>query len=195
MDIKLGAQLWHDEAPPEKRDHQDAVSNATTSRSLGLHIAGMKVWKGKAAGGYKVFDKHYGRTFTADNCLEDVKEYFSADISKAQKKLIAERFLKRVTEVCGVLEGQQSRMYSASVRFAFGGDGKALGTALKQEEENPKKPPKDVDDDSEDEQVKKAEELKLIDFVHANWTPGKGPDENALQGFRSTERLLAELVK
>ncbi|PUU75856.1 inositol polyphosphate kinase-domain-containing protein [Tuber borchii] len=195
MDIKLGAQLWDDEAPQEKRDRLDAVSNATTSRSLGLRIAGMKVWKGKAAGGYKVFDKHYGRTFTADNCLEAVKEYFSADISEEQKKLIAERFLKKVTEIREVLEGQESRMYSASLLFAYEGDGKALETALKEEEENAKKPPKDEDDDSEDEKVKKVEELKLIDFAHANWTPGKGPDENALQGVRSTERLLAELVK
>jgi len=38
MDIKLGAQLCDDGAPPEKRDRLGAVSNATTSRSLGLHI-------------------------------------------------------------------------------------------------------------------------------------------------------------
>ena len=196
LDIKLGAQLWDDEAPQEKRDRLDAVSNTTTSRSLGLRIAGMKVWKGEAAGGYKVFDKHYGRTFTADNCLEAVKEYFSADISEEQKKLIAERFLKNVTEIREVLEGQESRMYSASLLFVYEGDGKALETALKEEEANAKKPPKDEDDDSEeDEKVKKVEELKLIDFAHANWTPGKGPDENALQGVRSTERLLAEVVK
>ena len=99
MDIKLGAQLCDDEAPQEKRDRLDAVSNNTTSRSLGLRIAGMKVWKGKAAGGYKVFGKHYGRTFAADNCLEAVKEYLSAEISEEQKKLIAERFLKKVTSV------------------------------------------------------------------------------------------------
>ena len=152
MDIKLEAQLCDDEAPPEKRDRLGAVSNATTSRSLGLHIAGMKVLKGKAAGRW-------------------------------------------VTEVRGVLHGQESRMYSTSLLFAFGGHGKAPETALKQEEEKPKKPPNDEDDDSEYEKVKKVEELKLIDFAHADWTPGKGPDKNALQGFRSTERLLAELVK
>ena len=66
---------------------------------------------------------------------------------------------------------------------------------MKQDEANAKKPPKDEDDYSEDEKVKKDEELKLTDFAHANWTPGKGPDENALQGVRSTQRLLAELVK
>ena len=152
MDIKLGAQLCDDEAPPEKRDRLEAISNAMTSHSLGIHIAGMKVWKGKAAGGW-------------------------------------------VTEVRGVLHRQESRMYSASLLSAFGGHGKALETALKQEEEKAKRPPNDEDDDSEDEKVKKVEVLKLIDFAHTNWTPGKGPDENALQGFSSTERLLAELIK
>ncbi|CAZ79800.1 unnamed protein product [Tuber melanosporum] len=196
MDIKLGAQLWDDEAPQEKRDRLDAVSNATTSSSLGLRIAGMKVWKGEAAGGYKVFDKHYGRTFTAENCSQAIEEYLSADISEEQKKLIVGRFLRKVTEVREMLEEQESRMYSASFLFVYEGDREVLGTALEEEEENAKKPPKGEDDDSEeDEKAKKVEELKLIDFAHANWTPGKGPDENALQGVRSTERLLAELVK
>ncbi|KAG0640511.1 inositol polyphosphate kinase-domain-containing protein [Tuber brumale] len=174
----------------EKHDPLDVVSNATTSHSLGPRIAGMKVWKGKAAGGYKVFDKQQGRTITADNCLEAVKVYLSADISEEHEKWIAERFLKKVTEAREVLEG----MYSASLLFDYEGGGKALETALKQEEENAKKPQKDEDYDSEDQKVKKVEELKLIDFAHANWTPGKGPDENALQGVRSTQRLLAELV-
>ncbi|CUS14283.1 unnamed protein product [Tuber aestivum] len=196
LDIKLGAQLWDDEAPQAKRDRLDAVSDATTSRPLGMRIAGMKVWKGEASGGYKVFDKHYGRTFTADNCLEAVKEYFAADINEEQKKLIAERFLKKVAEIREVLEAQESRMYSASLLFVYEGDGKVLETALGEEEENAKKPPKGEDDESEeDEKVKKVEELKLIDFAHANWAPGKGPDENALQGVRSAERLLAELVQ
>ncbi|PWW75033.1 hypothetical protein C7212DRAFT_352945 [Tuber magnatum] len=134
--------------------------------------------KGKAAGGYKVFDKHYVYTFTANNCLEAVKEYLSVDISKELKKLIAKRFLKKVTEAHEVLRGQESRMYSASLHFAYEGDGKAPETILKQEEENAKKPPKDEDYDSEYQKVKKVEEVKVIDFAHANWTLGKGPDEN-----------------
>ncbi|KAG0640189.1 inositol polyphosphate kinase-domain-containing protein [Tuber brumale] len=195
MDVKLGAQLLDDEAPQDNRDRLDAVSTAATCRSLGLRIAGMKVWKGKAAGRYEVFDKYHGRTFAVDSCLEAIKEYFSGDISEEQKRLIAERFLKKVTEVDEVLEGLGSRMYSAPLLFAYEDDGKALETALNQEEENAKKPAKYEDYDSEDEQVKEVEELKLIDFAHASWSPGKGPEECALQGVRSTEMLLPELVR
>ncbi|KAG0632763.1 hypothetical protein HOY80DRAFT_1019255 [Tuber brumale] len=159
------AWLWDDRAAQEKRDRLDLVLNTTTSRSLGLRIARQKVWKGMAASVYK--------------------EYLSADIGKDQKRLIARRVLKKVTEIREVLEGQESRMYSAST----------LETALKHEEENAKKPPQDEDYDSEDEKVEKVEELKLIDFAHAKWTPGTGHEENASQGVRSTERFLAELVK
>lgn len=198
MDVKLGAQLWDEQAPQSKRDRLDAVSNATTSHSLGMRVAGMRVWKGEGAGGYRVYDKHYGRTFTADNCIEAVKEYFVSDITEDQKKLLARRFLEKVKKIRAVLEVQESRMFAASLLFVYEGDGKALEQALKEEEENSKKPPKvddDDDDDGDDKDVKKVEELKLIDFAHASWTPGEGPDENSLQGVRSTEKLLAELAE
>lgn len=37
-------------------------------------------------------------------------------------------------------------------------------------------------------------QLKLIDFAHAEWTPGQGPDENALMGVRSLIRIFEELA-
>ena len=36
--------------------------------------------------------------------------------------------------------------------------------------------------------------LKLIDFAHAEFTPGQGPDENALHGVRSLIRIFEELA-
>lgn len=52
----------------------------------------------------------------------------------------------------------------------------------------------DVSEDDGDESGGMIAELKLIDFAHAHWTPGLGPDQNVLQGVRSVEKLLAELV-
>lgn len=37
--------------------------------------------------------------------------------------------------------------------------------------------------------------LKLIDFAHADWTPGEGPDENVLLGVRSLAALFEELAR
>lgn len=200
LDLKLGGQLWDEYAPQEKRDRLDKVSDATTSRSLGFRIAGMKVWKDKD---YKVFDKNYGRKFSADNVIDGLKEFFNADVTEQQKKILVNRFAAKVTKIRKILEGQESRMYSASFLFVYEGDSKALGEALAEEHE--KGPVVDnlvVPDDEEDEEEgqesvderKRVEQLKLIDFAHANWTPGQGPDENALQGVRGIEKLLRQVL-
>lgn len=206
LDIKLGAQLWDNDAPQDKRVRLDAVSEKTTSKSLGMRIAGMKVWKKATEGSevkryYRVYDKQYGRTYTAETVIEAIQEYFDSDISKSQMRLLAKRFKEKVAEIQAVLEGIESRMYSASLLFVYEGDGAALDEALKEEEENAKKPPKtqeELDQEEEDEvetKEKKIEVLKLIDFAHATWTPGEGPDENALQGVRSVVKLLGELAE
>ena len=46
LDLKLGAQLWDHDAPPEKRARLDKVASQTTSKSLGFRISGMRVWHG-----------------------------------------------------------------------------------------------------------------------------------------------------
>lgn len=40
----------------------------------------------------------------------------------------------------------------------------------------------------------KVHALKLIDFAHANWTPGHGPDENLLFGIRNVIKILEKLI-
>ena len=37
--------------------------------------------------------------------------------------------------------------------------------------------------------------LKLIDFAHAEWVPGQGPDENSLFGVRSLIKIFEDLVQ
>jgi 1D-myo-inositol-tetrakisphosphate 5-kinase/inositol-polyphosphate multikinase len=196
MDMKLGARLWDEFAPQEKRDRLDAMSDKTTSRSMGMRVAGMKVWKGSEVG-YEIYDKLYGRTFTAENVDIAMKEYFSADLQQKHVKILAERFLGKVKEIRILLEEQESRIYGASFLFVYEGDAKALDAALEEERTRIPKPANDDDDnddDDNDEKIKMVEELKMIDFAHAKWTPGEGPDKNILQGVRSVEKLLQGLV-
>lgn len=78
MDIKLGIRLWADDAPPEKRRKLDAVSAETTSGSLGLRVAGMKVWQPHLAhtpDEYKIYDKNYGRQFDERTIRQPFKEF------------------------------------------------------------------------------------------------------------------------
>ena len=171
----------------------------------------MKVYKGIGAvgsdpaidaTGYRVYDKHYGRVFTAGNVIEAFKEYFTSGISPEQVKLVASRLLRKVREIREVLESQESRMYSASLLFCYEGYKEAIEVALKEEERREEKEAKEQlgedgeeegEGEEEEEEIKMVEDVKLIDFAHASWTPGQGPDENALQGVRNTERLLKDL--
>ena len=206
LDIKLGAQLWDEGASLEKRARLDAVSDKTTSRSMGLRLAGMKVYRGLGAPetneeGYKVFDKWYGRDFTADTVMVAIKEYFTSELTTEQVKFVAGRFLEKVTDVRKVLEGKESRMYSASLLFSYEGDKAAMEEALKLDVEKAKKAAvaddeeEDEEEDEEDEVPKKVEDVKMIDFAHATWTLGLGPDENLLHGVRNVEKLLGELIE
>ena len=51
-----------------------------------------------------------------------------------------------------------------------------------------------ADDDDEEEETPKVHDLRLIDFAHATWTPGAGPDENVLMGIRSLIQVFEELA-
>ncbi|KAK7748659.1 hypothetical protein SLS53_000680 [Cytospora paraplurivora] len=51
------------------------------------------------------------------------------------------------------------------------------------------------DDSSDESPSPEILKLKLIDFAHAKWTPGQGPDENVLLGVRSLIKIFEELVK
>jgi 1D-myo-inositol-tetrakisphosphate 5-kinase/inositol-polyphosphate multikinase len=51
------------------------------------------------------------------------------------------------------------------------------------------------EDDDEEDETPKVHALRLIDFAHASWTPGQGPDENILKGVRSLVKVFEELAE
>ncbi|KAL2830757.1 inositol polyphosphate kinase-domain-containing protein [Aspergillus cavernicola] len=51
----------------------------------------------------------------------------------------------------------------------------------------------DLEDEDDEEDGPKVHDLRLIDFAHASWTPGEGPDENVLMGVRNLVRIFEEL--
>ncbi|KAF4816788.1 Inositol polyphosphate multikinase [Colletotrichum tropicale] len=137
---------------------------------------------------------------------------------------VAQVFLRDLRNVERVLAAEESRMYSASLLFVFEGDGDKLKEAIAQnnaaadsyEAAQGKKPsgnaarvdsgieliegdanPDAEDDDDEDDgpALPKIYSLKLIDFAHAQWVPGQGPDENVLKGVRSLIDIFEKLVQ
>ncbi|KAJ5620450.1 hypothetical protein N7510_004434 [Penicillium lagena] len=274
LDVKLGARLWADDAPPPKRSRLDAVSKETTSWGLGFRIAGMKVWTGHngetdeggrtnpyatkhegadgAPGeviekdGYRRYNKWYGRSFTDQTVKQGFETFLAGAKAGAvdRSALIARRLADELKNVQRVLELEESRMYSSSVLVVYEGDPEAMEHALEEEKKVPEPGTEDEekeDDDDEldfevseealelvdvqlgngqtqrainisidpqsaqmqdlggedsddEEETPKVHDLRLIDFAHADWTPGQGPDENVLKGIRSLIKILEELA-
>ena len=238
LDVKLGARLWADDAPPAKRQKLDDLSNITTSKPLGFRIAGMKTWMGgKAAGlspssldGYKIYDRNYGRALTPATVRGGFENYFfidSAGITKKFARRVIKRFLGDLRGLQEVLAKEESRMYSASLLFVYEGDGASLQADFETEKqvleleteqqllelETPqngvlpngyldrpvlKDEGVDIEDEDDDDEgveaLPKIQAVKMIDFAHAAWTPGMGPDENVLHGIRNVIKILEELL-
>lgn len=277
LDVKLGARLWADDAPPAKRNKLDSVAKETTSSSLGYRIAGMKVWTGKngaadegsltdpyatkyegregAKGeviekdGYRRYDKWYGRSFTEQTVKQGFETFLAgAKAGKVDRsKMIAQRLVEELRNVQQVLESEESRMYSSSVLIVYEGDPEAMEHALEEEKNIPDLRDQDDgndedgsddddqvefeiteeslelvdvqlgdgiprkainisidpstaqfptlgDDDDQEEETPKVHDLRLIDFAHATWTPGAGPDENVLMGIRNLIKVFQELA-
>ncbi|KAM3069455.1 hypothetical protein ACMFMG_005560 [Clarireedia jacksonii] len=221
LDVKLGVRLWADDAPQEKKIRFNKVTAETTHKDFGFRIAGMRVWQGPNAKGkdideegYRIYNKDFGRLHVNnDNIFESFRDFFfseSAGVDKELGQLIAQAFLIDLVRIQSILEKQESRMYSASVLFIYEGDGAALRTAMEEASRSPAptnghastssgETPSvfgddEDEDEMEDENFPKIYNLKLIDFAHAEWTPGAGSDENALVGVRSVAKLLRKLV-
>ena len=214
LDVKLGARLWADDAPLAKRQKLEKAAAETTSLPLGFRIAGMKTWQGISVNehdalsldGYRIYDKAYGRSLNVETIRQGFEDYFiveRAGITKHLAHEIIQRFLKDLRGLQNVVKNQESRIYSASLLFVYEGDGKALQESLNKEkilESEAARTPEAIgaeDDESDDEelQVPKVQAIKLIDFAHAKWTPGEGPDENLLHGVRNVIRILEQLIE
>lgn len=171
---------------------------------------------------YKVYDKDFGRvSVNTENVVESFRKFFfneSAGIDEELGKAVCAAFLQDLAKVREVMSRHESRMYSTSLLFVFEGDGDALRAAIEENNslldsasgsETCSRTTKRIDsgiglndDDLDEDELADLEaslpqiySLKLIDFAHAAWTPGQGPDENIIAGVRSLERILEEMAQ
>lgn len=204
LDLKLGARLYADGTKPEKAERLDKVAAETTSGSLNFRIAGMKVWNGKS---YDVYDKFYGRKFNKDNIKDGFATFFAslgAASTQDEARELLETILAEITKARHSLERSESRMYSASILIVYEGDSQALdeiwGHAPKTPRVDERAPTasevkKSEEDEEEDEESPPITyKVKMIDFAHAAWTPGKGKDENVIKGLKNIEDQMDVLI-
>ncbi|KIW94170.1 uncharacterized protein Z519_05486 [Cladophialophora bantiana CBS 173.52] len=167
--------------------------------------------------GYRSYNKYYGQSFSADSVDDAFTTYFGGIVQEEENgdaatkrirfkrqraEFLIRRFIRELESIQYVLENEESRMYSASVLMVYEGDPEALEVSIAGEEEEDGRDGvdggegmlQDDDDDEEDTRPHKVHELRLIDFAHARWTPGEGPDQNAIKGIQSLLAILRDLV-
>ncbi|TKA33805.1 hypothetical protein B0A50_00642 [Salinomyces thailandicus] len=205
LDLKLGARLYDPEkTASEKAERLDKVSAETTSGSLNYRIAGMKVWNGNS---YDVYDKFYGRKFNADNISDGFATFFAGlatGLKADEAAELLETIEAEIAKCRHVLERAESRMYSASLLIVYEGDtgaldslmaGQAKTPRLQEKAPTPGEVQKSVEEEEEDEEdPPTAYQVKMIDFAHATWTPGKGRDENVVKGIKNVEDQMDQLI-
>jgi len=174
--------------------------------------------EGVTPDGYKLYDKMYGRSFTIENVDEGFGDYLLLDKEEKARgpiRKVIKRFIGDLRALQEVIEKEESRMYSASLLFVYEGEQQCLRDAFTLETDIidglPHKTPhanaitngngsEDIDGNDDDEGLDEGikfpaiQSLKLIDFAHAEWTPGQGPDENLLHGIRNVIKVLNELA-
>ncbi len=204
LDVKLGSQLYEDGTKAEKAARLDKVAAETTTGSLNFRIAGMKVWNGEK---FDIYDKFYGRQFNAKNVQNGFETFFSGlttGLKADEAQELLETILAEITKTRHMLEKYESRMYSASVLIVYEGDSGELGELMGGEPKTPRvdeRAPTRLEvkksiDDEEDEEEKPpvAFKVKMIDFAHAAWTPGRGKDDNVIIGLKNVEKQMDQLI-
>ncbi|KAF2103315.1 SAICAR synthase-like protein [Rhizodiscina lignyota] len=164
------------------------------------------MWEYDEDSGYTKYTKFYGRNFITENVADGFREYIGmpcrtrADAEDNEQERAQELLSYFTGELRGIqeaLENEESRMYSASILFVYEGDPEAYeATKAKLAAEVEDGIDEEMDDEYDDDEElgPKLAAVKLIDFAHARWTPGKGRDENALQGVRSMAKVLEDLL-
>lgn len=170
--------------------------------------------------GYLCYNKNYGRSFGSHDVKDGFVEYFGGQVEPRNGLSKLKRYkidnvirlvLRELENIRFTLREEESRMYSASILIIFEGDESGIDAAIQGESDNTAQADimrrveegtiteedidglPDSDDDEEDAEFPKLYDVRLIDFAHANFTPGAGADTNVLQGVDSLIRIFKDL--
>ncbi|KAF9908559.1 hypothetical protein EC991_009704 [Linnemannia zychae] len=222
LDLKMGTQLYDDDASEEKKARLAAVAANTTSLPLGFRMTGFEVYDSEKDD-FTKYSKHFGKGLTEETVLDGFRKYFAAKLGPERMRLVIERFVNDLTDFLATIETQELRMRSSSLLMIYEGDVEAFdaGMELEQEKiaavvaraqahlekagqegedsEDEEDEDEDYDDEDYDEDdgevAQKVTDMRLIDFAHSIWTPGQGPDEGVVKGVKSALALFEKLLE
>ncbi|KAI5480925.1 inositol-polyphosphate multikinase [Pseudohyphozyma bogoriensis] len=223
LDIKLGTQLYDEDATEEKKQRMIKASQETTSGTTGVRLTGFQVWDSTELS-YKVTPKTYGKSISPADLPEGFARFFLPLITSASPLLtpLLETILLALKSLIKAWSQLEIRMRGGSLLLVVEGDEKLLRAAMVREGLFPGEDGKlvdrsalarqsaqeeDLDSDDEGSVASSTDsqgaakletldvfELRLIDFAHVSHAKGQGPDEGVLMGLRTVEVLIEGLL-
>jgi len=86
-------------------------------------------------------------------------------------------------------------MFASSILYVYEGDAEALETGIQSEARQEVVDDDEEDEDDEEERIPQyISRTKLIDFAHASFRDGHGPDVNALRGVENVLNHLKMIL-
>ena len=134
---------------------------------------------------YTVYPKSYGKTITTAQLPEGFANFFASLTNPTHKRLIVQRLIADTQAIHAMLSSHESRMYSASILFVYEGDEASLETGIQAEAREEVVNEEDEGFEEDEETIPQyISKAKLIDFAHASFRDGDGPDHNVLYGIQ-----------
>ncbi|PBK83186.1 SAICAR synthase-like protein [Armillaria gallica] len=202
LDVKLGTVLYDEDESPEKVARMEKTARETTSLETGVRLTGFQVYD-HATGEPVNTPKSYGKSIKPADLPEGIARFFPA-LAPHTTQGLPSRFLvpvlkavrEDIAEIREAFAGMEMRMVGGSLLIIYEGDltkaEDGVKWMLEEEEEE------EGDEEEEDDEKPKRGPpytVKLIDFAHTRFVPGKGPDEGVLKGFDTVLSLLDGRLK
>lgn len=158
---------------------------------------------------YLKFNKIFGRSLTPETVPHAIRLFIGNSVDEKFQIHYFEQFYKRLQLLYNCLLDYEVRIISGSLLFIIENNPTILSRIEDPEEFDPLVNDKydlpnesddenDEDDENEDlneKVIKKLSSLNLIDFAHAKFVIGQGPDDNILQGVENLIKIFEEILE
>ena len=195
LDLKMGNKTHDDYQCREKQARQQARLDSSTSKSLGIRIAGMQVYQTMAKD-FRFHNKYYGFELSKEGFQGALRSFFHN--GHRLREDVIQPFICKLKDLHSCLSRQDSyRFYSSSLLLSYDGNGN--------QSENDSKPGRNLLENGKDicshcsEGHTSKVEVRMIDFgrcfhgLSQKNCKKRGPDKGYLFGLENLLQLLKEI--
>nr|GAT59972.1 predicted protein [Mycena chlorophos] len=164
------------------------TAETTTTLRTGMRLTAFQVYD-NATGEPVLTPKTYGKSISADQLPEGFERFFPVASTQGLPAplllQILELLREDVQDIRDVLVDIELRMIGASLLILYESDATRAEEGIKWMLRDPDEDEEEEDDDDDDDEDEppRPYDVRLIDFAHTRFTPGKGPDEGLLLGL------------